>query len=181
MGEDETGVWSVMDRFFVLSGCSGGGKSTLIAALAARGYAIVPEPGRRVLRAGGPAPWEDLAGFLRACLALAVTDHAEAARSRGPVVFDRCAIDAVSGLEALGEAVVDPGLHYASPVFLAPPWAELFARDVERRHGFADAVAEYARLSRAFPAAGYAVEIMPKASVAERAAWIAARIGPAGA
>ncbi|MDG3042277.1 AAA family ATPase [Roseicyclus marinus] len=159
-----------MERFFVLSGCSGGGKSTLIAALAERGYATVAEPGRRVLRGGGPKPWEDLAGFLRACLDLAIEDHARACGMAGPVIFDRCAIDAMSGLAALGEVVRDPGLRYASPVFLAPPWPELFASEPERRHGFAAAVAEYERLSQAFPAAGYAVEIMPKASVAERVA-----------
>jgi predicted ATPase len=167
-----------MEHLFVLSGCSGGGKSTLIDALAARGHATVPEPGRRVLRAGGPAPWADLAGFLRACLDLAVADHARACALAGPVIFDRSAVDALSGLAALGEAVRDPGLRYASPVFLAPPWPELFAGDGERRHAFGAAVAEYERLTWAFPAAGYAVEIMPKVPVAERVAWIEARIGP---
>ncbi len=168
-------------RFFVLSGCSGGGKSTLLDALSAAGYATVPEPGRRVLRAGGPRPWEDLAGFLEACIALARADHAQAATLPGPVIFDRCVIDALSGLAALGLTLSDPGLRYASPVFLAPPWPELFASEPERQHGLAEAVAEYERLLRAFPAAGYAVEIMPKAPVAERVAWIAARIGPPGA
>jgi len=171
----------VTDRFFVVSGCSGGGKSTLLTALAEAGYATVPEPGRRVLRAGGPAPWDDPAGFLRACLALAIDDHTRAAAMAGPVIFDRCAVDALSGLAALGLAMPDPGLRYASPVVLAPPWPELFAGDAERRHGVEAAVAEYERLSRAFPAAGYAVEIMPKATVAERVAWVAARIGPPGA
>ena len=38
-----------MDNFFVLSGCSGGGKSTLLAALARRGFATVEEPGRRIV------------------------------------------------------------------------------------------------------------------------------------
>lgn len=163
-----------------MSGCSGGGKSTLLEALALAGYATVPEPGRRVLRAGGPAPWDDLAGFLRACLALAVADHARAAVMAGPVIFDRCAVDALSGLAAVGCPAPDPGLRYASPVFLAPPWPDLFADDSERRHGFAAAREEYERLLRAFPAARYAVEIMPKAPLAERVVWIAARIGPPG-
>jgi len=168
-------------RLVVVSGCSGGGKSTLVSALAAAGYATVAEPGRRVLRAGGPAPWEDLPGFLEACVAMARADHAAAPAVAGPVIFDRCEVDATSGLAALGRAVTEPGLRYASPVFLAPPWRELFAGDAERRHGFAEAVAEYDRLLRDYPAAGYAVEIMPKAPVAERVAWIAARIGPPGA
>lgn len=43
----------------VLSGCSGGGKSTLLAELARRGHAVRPEAGRLVveaeLAAGGGA------------------------------------------------------------------------------------------------------------------------------
>jgi predicted ATPase len=76
--------------------------------------------------------------------------------------------------------VRDVGSCGTSPVDRAPPWSGLFAGDPERRLGFAEAVAEYERLLRDFPAAGYAVEIMPKASVAERVARIAARIGSRG-
>jgi predicted ATPase len=35
------------ERFVLLSGCSGGGKSALLAELHARGYHVVEEPGRR--------------------------------------------------------------------------------------------------------------------------------------
>jgi predicted ATPase len=38
-----------LDRFVVISGCSGGGKSTLLAELARRGYRTVEEPGRRIV------------------------------------------------------------------------------------------------------------------------------------
>jgi predicted ATPase len=174
-------------RFVVVSGCSGGGKSTLLAALSRAGYATIPEPGRRVIRAGGPAPWEDLPGFLSACVTIALADHGRASAMAGPVIFDRSLVDAVSGLDALG-APDGPARsrllverRYGSPVFLVPPWASLFGGDRERHHGFPQAVAEYERLLRGYPAAGYAVEIMPKVSVAERVAWIAARIGPPGA
>jgi predicted ATPase len=34
-----------MNRFVVISGCSGGGKSTLLAELAARGFAWWRSPG----------------------------------------------------------------------------------------------------------------------------------------
>ena len=37
------------DRFVIISGCSGGGKSTLLAELARRGYRVVEEPGRRIV------------------------------------------------------------------------------------------------------------------------------------
>ncbi len=48
----------------VLSGCSGGGKSTLLAELASRGVPTFVEPGREVVRAalagaGGALPDRD--------------------------------------------------------------------------------------------------------------------------
>jgi predicted ATPase len=39
-----------VDHLVVISGCSGGGKSTLLAELAQRGYGVVEEPGRRIVR-----------------------------------------------------------------------------------------------------------------------------------
>ena len=176
MGLSQPGEGS---RLVVLSGASGGGKSTLLAALAEAGLYTVPEPGRRVLAAGGPAPWDDLPGFLSACLALAEADHADAVTRPGPVVFDRCAFDAISGLVALGlrpASDLRAGPRYGR-VLLAPPWPELYRPDPERRHGFAEAVAEYERLMRDYPAAGYAVEIIPKDRVAARVAWVVARVG----
>jgi predicted ATPase len=145
-----------MDGFFVISGCSGGGKSSLLAELARRGFATVKEPGRRVVReelaSGGDAlPWVDAIAFVRRIAAMAQADY-EAARSLpGPVFFDRGLIDATVALEHLtGKAALTDLAtchRYASPVFLAPPWPELFTSDAERRHDFASAVAEYERLA----------------------------------
>jgi predicted ATPase len=39
-----------MERFVILSGCSGGGKSTLLAEFGRRGHSIVEEPGRRIVK-----------------------------------------------------------------------------------------------------------------------------------
>ncbi|WP_409999599.1 AAA family ATPase [Rhizobium leguminosarum] len=51
-----------MNRSVLISGCSGGGKSTLLAELAARGHAVVEEPGRRIVKQelegdGAALPW----------------------------------------------------------------------------------------------------------------------------
>lgn len=180
-----------MDRFIVISGCSGGGKSTLLAELSRRGYPIVEEPGRRIVRqeleTGGQAlPWLDQAGFARRAMALSIEDRIAAARAtEGWVFFDRGLIDAAASLEHLtGEPVLAPlrGSHrYHRRVFLAPPWPEIFAPDRERRHGFEAAVAEYGRLTEAYPSLGYVISALPKTGVAERADFVLgelAREGP---
>ncbi|MDR2326625.1 MAG: AAA family ATPase [Acidovorax sp.] len=169
-------------RLVVISGCSGGGKSTLLAELERRGHAVVEEPGRRVVQAAlrsGEAtlPWIDMAGFLRRCIALALDDHARAARHQGSwVFFDRSLVDAVAALQALpGEALPPvPPLSslYHPRVFLTPPWPEIYVQDAERRHAMEAAQAEFERLQLAYPALGYEALLLPKLSVAERADWV---------
>ena len=48
----------------VVSGCSGGGKSTLLAEMARRGYLVFPEPGRQIVKeelfiGGDGLPWDN--------------------------------------------------------------------------------------------------------------------------
>ena len=59
---------------------------------------------------------------------------------------------------------------------MVPPWPELFAADPERRHGFDAAVAEYDDLMRAYPAHGYATELVPTVSVSARADFLEAEL-----
>lgn len=171
-----------MNSFIIISGCSGGGKSTLLSELQQRGHAVVAEPGRRVLREemrdGGQAlPWDDKVGFLHRILAVALKDHEEATREcHERVFFDRGFIDAAEALEALtGEPLLSrlsQSHRYHKRVFLAPPWPEIYVQDAERRHGFDAALREFERLQRAYPSLGYEVLLLPKVSVAERADFV---------
>jgi len=176
-----------VNRFVVISGCSGGGKSTLIDELAARGFAVVEEPGRRIVRAqaegnGRALPWVDLAAFARRAIEMAIADRDAATGKAGWVFFDRGLIDAAVALEqATGEPVAERmnlSHPYHSTVFMAPPWPEIHHGDAERRHGFNDAVAEYDRLNAAYPALGYDVVPLPKLAVGKRADFVLATLGP---
>lgn len=174
-----------MNGLVVISGCSGGGKSTLLAELKARGHAVVEEPGRRIVaeetaRGGTALPWVDLAAFLHRAIEMARSDHAAAAAAvaarGGWVFFDRGLIDAASALEALtGEPVLRPlsaAYPYHRQVFLAPPWPEIYVTDADRRHGLDAAVAEYERLRGTYPALGYDVLALPQVTVAARADFV---------
>lgn len=169
-----------MDRFVVISACSSGGKSTLVAELNARGYAVMEEPGRRIVRvelaAGGSAlPWVDHVAFARRAIAMALADWA-AAPPDGWVFFDRSLIDAVAALERLtGEPALKAlrnANRYHRQAFLAPPWPEIYQTDHERRHGLDAALAEYSHLLETYPSLGYEVLILPKVGVSERADFI---------
>ena len=63
----------IKDNFIVITGCSGGGKSTLLSELASRGFSVVLEPGRQIVKeqqaiAGRALPWKDLDHFLELAL-----------------------------------------------------------------------------------------------------------------
>lgn len=180
--------WSVfVSRFVVISGCSGGGKSTLLAALAAQGYAVVPEPGRRIvdeaLQGGpGPLPWEDLTGFLQRAWALALADREAAAQHEGWVFFDRGLVDAAVGLAHQTGGCIQQWLgeehRYHHQVFLTPPWPAIYVADDARRHGLDAAQAEYARLVAAYTALGYALTILPLVDVNTRVEQVLHTLGP---
>lgn len=175
-----------MDRFVVISGCSSGGKSTLIAELGNRGYAVVDEPGRRIVKeelamGGSALPWVDGIAFARRAIAIALADRAAAGSLDGWVFFDRGLIDAAAALEHMtGEPVLTElgqANRYHRRVFLAPPWPKIYETDPERRHGLDFALAEYLRLLETYPSLGYEVMILPKVGVSERADLILNTLG----
>ncbi len=169
------------DNLVLITGCSGGGKSSLLDRLRARGHRVVEEPGRRVVRTeqaqgGNALPWINLPAFLRHALALAQSDLDDVRDATDFVFFDRGVIDAVSGLaELTGTPVLDDvaaASLYRREVFIAPPWPEIFANDPERRHGFDDALREYRRLADALPRLGYTAIELPKTAPEARADFV---------
>ncbi len=169
------------DRFILISGCSGGGKSTLLEELRRRGHAVVEEPGRRIIaaaRASGEdvLPWSNPEAFLRRAIETALADRTAAAALPAPVFFDRGLIDAASGLEALTGIPVLRPLAEAHPshsrVIFAPPWPEIYGTDPDRPHRLDAAVAEHDRLARDYGALGNELLVLPKVGVQARAAFV---------
>jgi len=175
------------DMLVVVSGCSGGGKSSLLSEMAARGYPVYPESGRQIVKeqlsiGGDGVPWINMAKFAELCVSRALFFYNSARPSEKPALFDRSIIENVIGLHRLGHAVppeLDEAVRryrYARRVFMTPPWQELFGNDPERRHSFEDALAEYEWLVPAYRAHGYDVVIVPKLDVRARADFLEAQL-----
>ncbi|BAV63796.1 AAA family ATPase [Sphingobium cloacae] len=166
-----------MDRFIVISGCSGGGKSTLLGELARRGHAVIDEPGRRIIAeeregSGRALPWVSLSAFAERAVQLSLQDRERAKAMPGMVFFDRGLIDAAAALEhATGKAALKiyAGERYNRAVFMTPPWPENYVTEADRPHGLADAIQEYERLLSAFSSLHYDVRLLPKIPVVQRA------------
>lgn len=175
-------------QFVVLSGCSGGGKSSLLAELGRRGFATYEEPGRQVVKEqlliGGPAlPWEDADLFLELTISRSIHRLVEAARGDALAFFDRGIVDQVSGFKSMGREIpahlraAAERFRYRETVFLVPPWEEIFANDAERRHSFKDAAAMYEANVETYKAFGYRPVIVPKIDVAARAEYVLGELG----
>ena len=171
------------DRLIVLSGCSGAGKSTIIAALAKRGFAVQPEAGREIVREqmqinGTALPWVDPGSFVELLVSRAMAQFNRAAQSPGPVFFDRGVVDGIAFLRFLGLAVpshlarVAAMCRYAGRVFMTPPWRALFINEAERNKTFDQAVGEYDALIATYDQLGYQVVDIPRDAVAARVAFV---------
>lgn len=94
-------AFAASERFVAITGCSGGGKSSLLAELARRGYRTFAEPGRQIIKEqtaiGRPNILdEDPVLFGELCIARIIHRMVEAADAPGLAFFDRTHIDPLS-------------------------------------------------------------------------------------
>jgi predicted ATPase len=181
-------VAAARDYYVVISGCSGGGKSSLMRELANRGYRIFAEPGRQIVKeqnfiGGDGIPSKDARKFVELCVSRSMHNMISAATTTAHVFFDRSIVDNVNGLQQLPGGA-PPHLiramgtfRYNRKVFMAPPWPELFRNDTERTHSYEEAVAEYATLAPAYERLGHEVVLLPKTSPRERVEFILKELG----
>jgi predicted ATPase len=173
------------DRFFVLTGGPGAGKTTLIDALRNSGFAAMPEAGRAIIRdqlqIRGPATHQsDPALFAELMLAFDMLSYRRALDQAGPVFFDR-GITELAGYHKMMGMPTPPHFRsaaekfrYNTKVFVAPPWPEIFATDSERKQSLGEAVRTHEAVVRTYAEFGYQIVPLPKTSVEERLRFVLA-------
>lgn len=168
------------DRFFVVTGGPGAGKTSLITELARRGFHTIPESGRAVIREemarGGDAlPWGNRMAYAERMLERDLRAYGAAQALSGPVLFDRGIPDILGYLTLCGlpvppqVAAAAKAARYNARIFLAPYWDELFTRDTERKQTRAEAEATSKVMRETYAALGYQIAELPRADTARRA------------
>jgi predicted ATPase len=179
---------SDIERFHVVTGGPGSGKSTLIEALGRKGFAHSVEAGRAIIQdqtaIDGPAlPGRDPLAFAELMLSWELRSYRAAQASSGHVFFDRGVPDMVGYFRLLGRpapshvARAAERFRYNRRVFLAPPWAEIFTRDAERKQTFEEAGRTCEAMVAGYSSCGYELVVLPLASVGERVRFVLANIG----
>ena len=181
---NETNFPIVKNNDVIISGCSGGGKSTLLSELASRGYSVILEPGRQIVKEqtainGDALPWTNLKKFLDLALSRYLFQFNSQKDQQQLLFFDRGIIDSVqlntSQPEYFRNAAKN--FRYNRLVFLVPPWQEIFTSDKERKHSFESAKNEFNELLIKYKNFGYETILIPKVSVKERADFILEKLG----
>jgi predicted ATPase len=172
----ESGGHALPPRRIVIAGGPGSGKSTLIDALSESGEVCYEESSRvlireQLARGGRLLPWDDLAAFAREC-GERMRAQIEHSAQRGRCFFDRGLPDLIGYLSCEGRTAPDEwrmaSRAYASTVFFAPPWREIFLNDPERPQTFAEARELGIHIRRAYLDCGFHVIELVKAAVADR-------------
>ncbi len=181
---NETNFPVVKNNYVIISGCSGGGKSTLLSELASRGYSVVLEPGRQIVKEqtvinGNALPWTNLEKFLDLALSRYLFQFNSQKEQQQLIFFDRGIIDSVQLDTPQPEYFQNAAknFRYNRLVFLVPPWEEIFTGDTERKHSFESAKKEFDELLIKYKNFGYEAVLIPKISVKERADFILEKLG----
>ena len=156
---------SDFERFHVITGGPGSGKSTLIEALGRRGFAHTIEAGRAIIQdqiaIDGPAlPGRDPLAFAELMLSWELRSYRAAEAESGPVFFDRGVPDMVGYFRLLGRPAPShvtrsvERFRYNRRVFLAPPWPAIFTQDAERKQTPEEAERTYEAMVAAYSSSG---------------------------
>lgn len=174
----------------IVTGGPGVGKTTMLRELAARGYEVVEESARELIRerrGSGRSPRPEPKEFAAELLRRDRAKYESTASGEAPVFFDRCLVESVAmarEAELMSEpeaAVVLGGVSFYPQVFILPPWQEIYVNDSERDHTFDHCQRVHDGLTRWYADCGYRVREVPRESPQVRAEYVLRVLAESGA
>jgi predicted ATPase len=167
--------------FIIVAGAPGAGKTTLLDELVRRGHHAVSDSAREVIaerKARRLPPRTDAVAFAREVFDRDLIKYDSATRLSGLVFFERTALESHAMLCDASHAAnlevprLNRELSYSSPVFVVPPWREIYATDSERDHTFEHALRVHEIVMAFYRRIGYSICQLPLASPGQRADFV---------
>ena len=165
-------------RRVVITGAPGVGKTTLLNEFAAMGYPVVDESARAIIAeriASGSSPRPSPLSFAQEILRRDIEKYRAQPKTSNWVFFDRGAIEAVGMVHEVSPFTQNElqamlaTYPFHSPVFILPPWEDIYTNDRERDQSFADALQVHATVVDWYRLCGYSLHEVPRVSAKERA------------
>ncbi|MCY4779254.1 AAA family ATPase [Sphingobacterium sp. UT-1RO-CII-1] len=174
-----------MNNLFVITGGPGAGKTTLLNSLEAKGYKVIPEVARIIIRKeverkGDALPWKNKELYTDKMITASIQDYKTVNKEQQTEIcfFDRGTLDALCYAEMIGYTLAPEIIEkvrkckYNSKVFILPPWKEIYTTDTERKQDWKEANDTYTYLKNMYERFGYEVVVVPIGTVDERKEFI---------
>jgi len=174
------------NNFYVLTGGPAVGKTTLLEELQKRGYEIVPEIARELIKEqqknnGNALPWKNKDLYKEIMFDCSVNSFEyidKKLNHQTPVFFDRGFLDTICYARLIQSEISERMKRYAENwrynknVFILPPWKGIYETDNERRQDWQEAVLTFEKMLEIYKSYGYNVVELPKKPVNERADFV---------
>src|SRR5690349_1631417 len=140
------------ENCYVITGGPGVGKTTLLNGLANRGFKIVPEDAREIIRKqiennGDALPWKNKELYTHLMLRASSESYQAVSESASDVYFfDRGIIDSLCYANMIGLPIsaemdnIGKTHLYNRKIFILPPWFEIYHTDNERKQTWEEAI-----------------------------------------
>jgi len=174
------------NRFFVITGGPGTGKTTLLNALKEEGFCCISEVAREIIREqaakdGEALPWKNREKYTELMLVASIQSYRDARMTYEldeTVFFDRGIPDTLCYAAMIGLRIsaqmklAADRCRYHSRVFLLPPWREIYHTDAERKQTWDEAVYTYEMMKKTYREYGYHPVEVPRTTVEERVRFV---------
>ena len=173
------------DKFFVITGGPGVGKTTLIKALKKHGFNTIDEDARKIIKNQIEAnkdglPWKNKVQYANLMFEASMKSYNKLINSKNInlTFFDRGVLDSICYMK-MEQIKISNKIEelikfytYNNNVFILPPWKEIYETDNERKQDWKQAELTYKKMIETYTSYNYNMVIVPKTTIEERIKFI---------